>query len=94
MIESFIAITRDIIAEDGLEDFLPTLMFPDRNAVHVLENASDAINHETEALAWAGQAVPSDESYLLAYRVDEQHFKVVGRIGCKQEERLCPVGGA
>jgi hypothetical protein len=94
VIESFIAITRDIIAEDGLEDFLPTLMFPDRGAVHVLEDASDAMDHEAEALAWVRQAVPPQENYFLAYRADEQHFKVVSRINGEQQERLCPVGGA
>lgn len=91
MIDSFIEITRESIEEDGIEDFLPVLLFPDREAVHVLGYASSSINHEPEALAWVDQAVTANENYLLAYKIDEQRFKVVACINGNREERLCSV---
>ena len=91
MLDSFIAITRQVIAEDGIGEFLPTLMFPDRDAVHVLEDASDATSHEIEAVAWRAQMVPAGEDYVLAFRVNEDRFKIVGRVGGSEVDRLCAV---
>jgi hypothetical protein len=36
-IDDFIAMTRRIIAKDGFEEYLPTLMLPQRRHVTVLE---------------------------------------------------------
>jgi hypothetical protein len=92
VIESFIAITRDIIAEDGIGEFLPTLMLPAHGDVRLLENASGAASHESEALKWVQDAVSPDEDFLLAYRIDEKHFKVVSRSDGRQDEQICLSG--
>ncbi|MFN7988657.1 MAG: hypothetical protein U0529_14370 [Thermoanaerobaculia bacterium] len=80
-IASFAAITRRVIARDGFDGFLPTVLYPARKVVIVLEGvpASEAV--EPIAIRWASEGAHEDEPFLLAFRVDPDHFKVFHRVG-------------
>ncbi|MES3025340.1 MAG: hypothetical protein V4857_27510 [Pseudomonadota bacterium] len=93
MLENFIEITNNVISEDGFEEFLPTLLFPDREEVIVLGDLPVADNHEQFAQEWIAKVVKPQENYLIAYRVDSKHFKVVANLDGVIEERTCRLGG-
>jgi hypothetical protein len=93
MLENFIDITNNVIAEDGFEEFLPTLLFPDRQEVIVLGDLPVADNHERFAQEWIAKVVKPKENYLVAYRVDSKHFKVIANLEEDIEERVCRLGG-
>ena len=46
MFEQFVAMTRSIIERDGLEGYLPTLLLPQRQDVHVLDDIPEDEEHE------------------------------------------------
>ncbi|MFD0739653.1 hypothetical protein ACFQZQ_10220 [Lysobacter koreensis] len=88
-IRSFIAITDQVIREDGLDCYLPTLLVPARDHVMVLEGVPAGIDQEGFAQEWAAEHVAPGESFLLAFRVDEEHYKVVSSMdGLLQHQTL------
>ena len=40
---------------------------------------------------WLAEQVGPDEDFLVAFKVDDAHFMVVGRTGGQPCERLCAV---
>ncbi len=74
----FIALTRDVIAEDGIDDYLPTLMFPKSRRICVIESVPESVDVEAFAKDWAANTLtaPSDD-YYLAFKADHEHFKVI-----------------
>ncbi len=80
-IASFAAITRRVIARDGFDGFLPTVLYPARKAVIVLEGVPASEAFEAIAIRWASEGAHGDEPFLLAFRVDPDHFKIVHRVG-------------
>ncbi len=81
-IDDFIGMTQRIIAQDGFEDFLPTLVLPDSQQVAVLEGVpvTVTVNVETAARNWADRKAGAGEDYFLACKSDPAHFKVVARV--------------
>ena len=78
-LDNFIAMTLRIIAKDGFEGYLPTLVLPARRHIAVLEGIPDGVDVETAALNWAMQKA-GIEDFQLAYKIGARHFKVVQRI--------------
>lgn len=79
-IEDFIAKTQQVIAEDGLDAYLPTLVVETRWDIEiaVLQDAPQDAEIEVVAQDWAAQ-VAKNHDYVLAFRVDDAHFKVISR---------------
>lgn len=94
MIEQFIAMTHGIIEEDGFEDYLPTLLLPERKNVLVLEGVPGDEDIESAAKGWAIRSANENEDFLLAFKVDANHFKVFARMGGVSSETLCDVNVA
>ena len=87
-IESFAAITRRVIARDGFDAYLPTVLYPARREVLVLEGAPDGPDLESIALRWATSGAEGPEDFLLAIKVGKHHFKVFHRTSHGVESRL------
>jgi hypothetical protein len=87
-IDEFAAITRRIIAQDGLEGFLPVAVYPERGVVVVLEGAPDGDGLERIAVEWAACKAVEDEEFLVAFKVDSDLFKVIRRHGGAQTEAV------
>jgi hypothetical protein len=85
--DAFISMTQRVIAKDGFEDYLPTLVLPARRHIMALEGVPAGVDIETASRKWADHAVRADEDYFLAFKVDADHFKVISRVGGKPEER-------
>lgn len=87
-IDDFIAMTRRIIAKDGFDDYLPTLVIPDRREVTVLEGMPPDVDAEAASRRWATSSVDRNEDYFLAFKIDPAQFKVVARLKGVEEERV------
>jgi hypothetical protein len=87
-IDDFIAMTRRIIAKDGFDDYMPTLVLPDRQHVAVLEGVPPDVDVEVAAKEWAGRKTEPDEDYFLAFKLDPAHFKVIARSNGKEYVRV------
>lgn len=90
-IDDFIAMTLRIIAKDGFDDYLPTLVLPARRHISVMEGIPSEVDVEAVARRWAEREAKSDEDYFLAFKVDGAHFKVVARLNGQVNERLATV---
>ena len=91
MLDQFVKMTQRIIAEDGFDNYLPTLLLPATREVRVL----DQVEGDGESLGitdWLAEQVGPDEDFLVAFKAGEAHFMVVGRLGGQACERLCEVG--
>jgi hypothetical protein len=87
-IDDFIAMTRRIIAKDGFEEYLPTLVLPERRHVTVLEGMPSDVDPETASREWATSEAGENEDYFLAVKIDPVRFKVVARLGGVEQERV------
>jgi hypothetical protein len=90
-LEQFAKITRNVIAEDGFDGYLPTALYPERKHIVVLEGAPDDADLETIATRWASKGAIGDEEYLVAFKVGPRQFKVVRRYAGGQEEGVFDV---
>ena len=91
MLDQFVKMTQRIIAEDGFDNYLPTLLLPATREVRVL----DQVEGDGESLGitdWLAEQVGPDEDLLVAFKAGDAHFMVVGRLGGQACERLCEVG--
>lgn len=91
MLDQFVKMTQRIIAEDGFDNYLPTLVLPATREVRVL----DQVEGDGESLGitdWLSEQVGPDEDFLVAFKAGDAHFMVVGRLGGQACERLCEVG--
>ena len=91
MLDQFVKMTQRIIAEDGFDNYLPTLLLPATREVRVL----DLVEGDGESLGitdWLAEQVGPDEDFLVAFKAGDAHFMVVGRLGGQACERLCEVG--
>ena len=91
MLEQFVQMTQRIIREDGFDNYLPTLLLPATRQVRVLDQPEDDQGRPVALSDWiAGQVAP-DEDFLIAFRMDDAHFMVLGRLAGQQCQRVCAV---
>jgi len=76
-VQQFAAITFRIIAKDGFEDYIPTALFPERNHIEALEGKPADVDVEGVSRKWAQDRPQGTEEYLVAFKIDQTHFKVV-----------------
>ena len=87
-LDDFIRITQQIIAQNGLEDYLPTACFPDQKKLTVLEEVPADMEVETVARAWVRQLASPNEHYFLAFRWSETEFKVLEIVAGVETQRV------
>jgi hypothetical protein len=92
-VEGFIESQQEVIAESGVEAYLPTVWVETRRAVHVSVLVDPPPDDEVEPLAkdWALHVAKRKHDYLLSFKVDDRHIKVVSRLGGTTTERLVSV---
>ena len=90
-IETFAAMTRRIIAQDGFDDFLPTACYPSRQEIVVLEGVPSGVDIEHAALNWATLRAERGEEFLVVFRSSIERFKIVRRVGSELEEAVYPI---
>lgn len=90
-IDEFAAITQRIIAKDGFEDFQPTVCFPEQRSVRVLTGLPCDQDQETSVLEWATGIGRSGEEFLVVFKCDASHFKVVRKVHGSQECKIYAV---
>jgi hypothetical protein len=88
-LEQFIAAQQAVIAECGLNSFLPTLLVESfwGCKINVLADVPDDGEIESVAVEWA-QRVAGRKNYFLAFRLNGDQFKVVARKGKLVSERI------
>ena len=94
MIDQFIAMTRRIIAEDGFEGYLPTLLIPSRKDIRVLEGVPGEEDLEKVVAGWAARIAGPDEDFLAAFKFDDTHFKVLARLDGRSSSVVCAAADA
>ena len=78
-LEQFAEITRNVIASEGFDDYLPTVLYPNRKSLAALEGVPPTVNLEATAVAWATKGAIGDEEFLVAFKVSESSFKIIRR---------------
>jgi len=87
-LEEFATTTRHVISENGFEDYAPTAIYPVRALIKILTGVPSEVDTEQVALKWAGQDVGNEEEFLVAFKVDDSHFKVIRKIGPYSEDEV------
>ena len=92
-IEDFAPITKRIIAKDGFEGYLPTLCFPARQHIMVLEGIPADKQSDVRRIAfeWALDKAQGNEEFLLAFKEDADHFRSVRRCTGRYADELVQV---
>ena len=78
-IDDFAAMTRRIMARDGFAEYQPTACFPARRQIAVLASVPAGVDIEEASIRWAYGKAHRDEEVLVAFKVDDDHFKIVRR---------------
>ncbi len=87
----FAAITRNVIAKQGFDEFLPTACLPMRREIRALASLPPDIDVEVAALQWATSLVASGEEFLVAFKISPTQFKVVRHVGGASESEVFTV---
>ena len=77
----FAEVTRRVIGQEGFDEFQPTAYFPARLHLAVWEDVPNDANVGAIAMEWAFSKAKGHEEVLVAFKVDEEHFKIVRRAG-------------
>lgn len=80
-IEEFAAVTQDVIAKNGFNGFQPTACFPERRELRTLADFPDDEDPEQPVLEWAGKLAVGAKEFLVAFKIDASHFKVIRKLG-------------
>ncbi len=87
----FSEIVRHVIRTDGFERFSPTVFFPARHEVRILDDLHGNDDAEHAALNRAMERAEPGEEFLVAVKVGRLQFKVIRRQGPDHEEALFDV---
>lgn len=87
-LEEFAATTRRVILESELEDYMLTVICPDRARIKTLVGIPSEVETEQIALKWAGEDVRNQEEVLVAFKVNDSHFKVIREIGPYSDDEV------
>ncbi len=90
-LDEFSEITYRVIANDGFEEYLPTVCYPVRREIKVLTDLPLDAGQEKAILGWASESAGVNEEFLIAFKTDSNHFKVIRRIGPYSEEQVYAV---
>ena len=89
--DEFAAITQNVIAANGFDDFQPAACFPERRAVRTLARFPSDEDPELPSLEWAVGIAKAEEEFLVAFKCDASHFKVIRQVGSSRESKVYPV---
>lgn len=84
-LDEFAAVTQRVIDGQGFGEFQPTAIYPERDHIRGGANFASSVP-EAHVLLWAAEDTRDDEEFLVAFKIDDSHFKVVRRIGSYSED--------
>jgi hypothetical protein len=87
-LDEFAETTRFIIANEGIERFLPTACYPARRQITVMAGLSPEADTEKTVLEWAARAAQAGEEFLVAFAIDPHRFKIIRTIGPFAEDEV------
>jgi hypothetical protein len=90
-LDQFAEMTRRVIADQGFDEFQPTACFPERRHVKSLAGLPDDIDPEQPVLEWAMNSADENEEFLVAFKIGDNHFRVVRPENGEQTARNYPV---
>jgi len=90
-LDDFAETTQHIISNEGFDEYLPTACYPVRREIKVLTGLPSDIDIELAVLEWASKSAAKEEEYLVAFKIDANHFKVIRRIGPYSEDEIFAV---
>src|SRR5262249_5066932 len=73
------------MAMDSFQEYQPRVLFPARHQFDELPHAPPDLT-DAKILDWAGKQAQGDEEFLVAYKVDTNHFKVIRCISGQQTD--------
>jgi hypothetical protein len=89
-LDEFAAVTQRVIDEQGFDEFQPTVTYPGR--CHIKGGAgfpSDV--PEAHILRWAAENARDGEEMLVAFKIDQTHFKIVRQVASYSEDEIYAV---
>jgi hypothetical protein len=87
VVDTFVEITHRIIAGQGFDGFLPTLLLPATKKILALEGAPEDGTLPAIARRWAEENAGADADFVVVFRSDDRHFDVIARIEGRMSER-------
>lgn len=87
-IEQFAAITRNVIQDQGFDEFQPTVCFPDRRDIRSLSGVPADEAQEQIALGWAAELAKPGEEFLVAFKHSATEFNVVQCLNGAQQHQI------
>ena len=84
-LDEFATITQRVIARDGFDEFQPTACYPARREVKTLAGFPPDLAPEEPVIEWAARSATADEEFLVAFKTDDSHFRVVRRVGADSD---------
>jgi len=73
-ITDFQRMTMRIVQDDGIAEYLPTLILPSEGVVIALEGIPNDINHEDAARKWIKDSGHESKEYFLAFKVSNEEI--------------------
>jgi hypothetical protein len=83
--DEFAETTQRVLAGTGFVDYQPTVVFPARKEFQVLAGAPPDLS-EAKIVDWAAKQALGNEEFLVAFEVDNKHFKIVRCAGGQQTD--------
>jgi hypothetical protein len=91
LLDEWVSMTRRVVLRDGFDDFLPVACFPGRHEVRVLEGLPAESEPEAAVLKWAEGLAMQGEEFLVAFKLDPRHFKVLRWSEGSEETAICEI---
>ncbi len=84
-IAEFKRITMQVIQDNGIPPYIPTLIVPSEEAVMCLRGIPEDISHEDAARDWVQEMGFESKEYFLAFKVSDEeihleHHKADGMV--------------
>ena len=86
-LDEFAVVTQGVIAREGFAEFQPTAVYPERD--HIRGGADfPATVPESHIFRWGAEEQRDGEEMLLAFKVDDSHFKIIRQIATYSEDEI------
>jgi len=87
-ITAFASLTRNVIRDNGFDNFIPVACLPARREIRGLDGIGPESDLETASIDWAISLVDEAEEFLVSFKVAETQFKVVRRVNGTFESEI------
>ncbi len=92
-IPAFAAMTYTVLEDTPLEDYIPTLIIPERAVLQALSGIPEEEEDRLReiSLDWAEKTAQPNEEFLVAFRDGPGYFRIIRRMSDgKLQEALYP----